>query len=212
VVALRANVWPSLSIGAIGFLTRDLFSTVYSETSFKHALNERWGLQLAGQLSWQRSHGEELLGDFNTVTGGLRTALSYRATVLTVSGTRVNRNASIRSPFGGRPGFTSGMIFDFDRAGESAVRVGLSQNFAALGLPGFSVTADYTKGRNAVSVDGVPLGDENSVVVTADFRPERERLKGLWLRVRYGEGKRSNIIGDRREVRLILNYNLSAFR
>jgi hypothetical protein len=104
------------------------------------------------------------------------------------------------------------MIFDFDRAGESAVRIGMSQKFGALGLPGFSVIVDYTKGVNAVSSDGDPLSDESAFVVTADFRPEHERIKGLWLRVRYGEGKRSNVLGDRREVRLILNYNLSAFR
>jgi len=37
-------------------------------------------------------------------------------------------------------------------------------------------------------------------------------LKGLWLRVRYAEGDRGSPVANRREVRVIVNYNLEALR
>ena len=209
---VRNSFTENFSVGFAGLLTRDLFSTVYAETSFKHALSDQWGLQLAGQYSWQKSHGDEQLGEFDTNTWGMRAALSYNATVLTLSRTGVDEDAGIRSPFGGRPSFSSGMIYDFDRAGEDAWRVRLSQNFARLGLPGFSIEVDYTEGRNAISREGDSLKDESAWTLTADFRPEQKRLEGLWLRIRYGEGDRGTSDSARRELRLILNYNLTALQ
>jgi hypothetical protein len=56
----------------------------------------------------------------------------------------------------------------------------------------------------------VPLPDEGVISVTADFRPEKGFLKGLWLRIRYAEGDRGSPEADRSEFRLILNYSLGA--
>ena len=63
-----------------------------------------------------------------------------------------------------------------------------------------------------MSPDGTALNAERELSLTADFRPERTWLKGLWLRVRYGKGERGDGASDRRELRLILNYNLRALR
>jgi hypothetical protein len=70
------------------------------------------------------------------------------------------------------------MIANFDRARERGTRVGLSQNFEAYGLPGVSITLNYTKGSDAVSAPGAPLDDEDKFNVTADNRPETGLLKG----------------------------------
>jgi hypothetical protein len=205
--AVRGNATDSINLGINGFLTKDLFTTVYAESSFKRALTENWGLQLAGQFSWQRSHGKEQLGQFNTSTWGLRGALSYRAAVVSLSRTAVDENAGIRSPFGGRPSFASGMIYDFDRAGEDAWRIRLSQNFTRFGLPGFTVKIDYTEGRGAIAPGLEPLSDESAWTLTADYQPQG-RFEGLWLRLRYGEGDRSGTDSGRRELRFIANYTL----
>ena len=210
IFGLRGNPTERISVGLTGLVTQNLFSTFYAESSFKRAFGERWGLQLAGQFSWQRSQGDEALGEFDTNAWGLRGVVSYNAAVLTLALTGIDKNAAIRSPFGGRPGFTSGMIYDFDRAGEDAWRVRLSQNFTRFGMPGVSLEIDYTEGRNALTDDGAPLSNESAWTLTADVQPQRGVLKGLWLRLRYGEGDRGNTIPDRRELRLILNYTLRA--
>jgi hypothetical protein len=212
IVSARASPTEKISVGLTGLFTRDLFSTVYAETSYKRALDERWGLQLAAQYSWQGSQGDEALGDFNTSTWGIRAAVSYRAAVLTLARTGVDDDAPIRSPFGGQPSFTKGMIYDFDRAGENAWRARISQNFARFGMPGLSLEVDYTEGRDAISARGEPLGRERAWSVTADFQAQKGFLQGLWLRLRYGDGDREGAGQDERELRLILNYTLRALR
>ena len=169
-------------------------------------------MQLAGQATNQRSNGDELLGEFDTYSWGVRGALSYRGAVLTLAHTNTGRNAAIRKPFGGTPGFTSSMLFDFDRAGEKALRIGLSQNFEKYNLPGVSLIVNYTEGRDAIASDGTSFPGSHEFAVTADFRPQKTWLKGLWLRVRYADGDRGSAADDRRDVRIILNYNLSALR
>ena len=103
------------------------------------------------------------------------------------------------------------MLFDFDRPSEAAYRIGLSQNFARLGRPGFSLIVNYTKGRNAETAVGEPLPDAEEIAITADFRPQEGFLKGLWLRIRFADGDRGSTSADRRDVRVILNYSLGAF-
>jgi len=189
--------------------TDDLFSTAFSEGSVRRTLSENWGLQLAAQLTNQWSVGGEKLGDFSTYTWGLRGMLSYRSTVLTTAYTKTG-DTTIRKPFGGTPGYTSSMVFDFDRANEEAWRIGLSQNFANLGLPGVSLIVNYTKGRNSTTDIGEPLPDADELNITADFRPEKGFFKGLWFRVRYADANRGSPLADREDWRIIVNYSVSA--
>ena len=212
VVGARVNVTSNINIATLLQQTNDLFTTLYSETSYKRTFTDKWGMQLAGQATNQRSNGGELLGEFDTYSWGLRGALSYRGAVLTLAHTSTGRNSAIRKPFGGTPGFTSSMLFDFDRAGEKALRIGLSQNFEKYNMPGVSLIVNYTEGRDAIASDGTPFPNAREVAITADFRPQETWLKGLWLRVRYAEGDRGSDVDDRRDLRIILNYNLSALR
>ncbi len=66
--------------------------------------------------------------------------------------------------------------------------------------------------QNAIAADGSPMPNEHEIAITADFQPQETWLKGLWLRVRYADGSRGSDAADRRDVRIILNYNLSALR
>ena len=204
--------WPEgLKIGAILQDTQDVFRTQYLETSYRGALNERWGLQLAAQLTLQTSTGAELLGDFDTYAWGLRGRVSYRGAILTLAATK-SGSAQIRSPFGGSPGYTVPMVGDFDRAREEAVRIGLSQNLAPRGIRGLSATINYTRGRNGRLDDGTPIGTADEIDVTVDFRPEEGILEGFWFRMRWGEWDRGGGALDRRDLRFIINYTLSTSR
>jgi len=196
-------------LGVVFQHTDDLFSTAFSDLTVRRTLSENWGLQLAAQLTKQWSVGGEKLGDFSTHTWGLRGMLSYRGAVLTTAYTKTG-DAAIRKPFGGTPGFTSSMIFDFDRANEEALRIGLSQNFARLGLPGVSFIVNYTESRNSTTNIGELLPDADELDITVDFRPEKGFFKGLWLRVRYADANRGSPVADREDWRIILNYSVSA--
>lgn len=207
VAAARYKFSNSTTLGTLLQHTDDLFTTVYTEASIPRTFNEDWGMHLTAQLTNQWSTGEELLGDFNTYSWGLRGRVSFRGAILTAAYTDTG-SAAIQTPFGGTPGFSGNMLFDFDRAREEAFRIGLSQNLAKYGLPGIGLIVNYTEGRNAQTDDGVPLPDEDVIAITADFRPQVGFLKGLWLRVRYAEGDRGSPEANRRDVRVILNYSL----
>ncbi len=208
IVGARGNVTPSVNVGGIVLHTQDLFTTVYGELSYKQALDEDWAVQFAAQGTRQFSHGDERLGDFDTNSWGARLALGFRGTVLTLARTGTGRGADIQRPFGGTPGFTSSMIFDFDRAGEQARRIGLSQNLTDYNLPALSFIATYTDGRGAIAADGTPLPDSREIAFTADYQPQKGPLKGLWLRVRWADADRGDPAADRRDLRIILNYRL----
>jgi hypothetical protein len=198
--------------GRVGVLTQytaNLFSTTYAELSQGRTFNKDWGMQMAAQYTDQRSVGDEFLGDFDTYSWGVRTRGSYRGTILTAALTRTG-NSAIRRPFGGSPGFSSSMIFGFDRAKEDAYRIGLSHNFTRIGFPGIALVANYTEGRNPIDSDGQALPDSQEIDITVDFRPKSGWLKGLWLRVRYADAERGSAVADRRDLRLIVNYSLKA--
>jgi len=210
VVGLQYEWKSGLMIGAVAQYTRDFFTTTYSETSYNYTFSEYWGVQLAAQLTNQWSVGTHLSGNFNTYAWGLRGKLSYRGAILTLASTTIG-SEGIHRPFGGTPGYTSSMISNFDRARERGTRIGLSQNFAAYDLPAISITMNYTKGDEAVSSLGAPLADASEFDITADYRPEKGLLKGLWIRIRYGELDLATPVANRRDLRIIVNYRLSAF-
>ena len=66
------------------------------------------------------------------------------------------------------------------------------------------------RGIDAIGIDGAEPDDESELAITADYRPPQTVLRGLWLRVRYAEGRRGNAPEDRRSLRVILNYDLIA--
>ena len=201
-----------ITLGAIVQHTADLFATTYAETSYSRSLTENWGLQVAAQHTDQRSIGSEKLGRFQTYSWGLRSKLSYRGAILTAGYSEISDDSAIRKPFGGTPGFTSSMLFDFDRAGEKAWRLGLSQNFSRLGAPGVSLIVNYTDGHDAMTNTGSPLRDEKEFDVTIDFRPQQGLFQGMWLRVRYGDADRGPDADDRRDLRIILSFNFDVLR
>ena len=198
----------NLYLGGFALRTPDVFQTTYAEAGWSRSLNERWGFQLSFQATDQRGIGDEQLGEFQTANIGLRTALSYRHAVLTVAYSSTDDDARIRAPYGGTPSFTSLMLFDFDRAGENAWSVGLSQNFKRFGYPGIGLQINYGRGQHARNADDTRLHDQREIDFTADFRPAKGLLKGLWLRLRYARGDRGPSADDRRDFRVILNYEI----
>jgi hypothetical protein len=189
-------------IGAINELTSDLFNVVYVEGGRTWQLQDDFQLRSAFQIVDERSIGEDLLGNFATQLYGASLSASYRSAILSFSFTGVGDGSKILRPFGGTPSFTSLMTSKFDAAGEDTFSVGLSYDFARLGLTGVKAFTNYAHGE-------LPAGQhEDEVDVTADYRVTDGPLKNMWLRLRYAHNATSNqpVSND---FQVIINYTFA---
>lgn len=192
------------SFGLLHIEGWDTFRTTYGEGTREWDLPGKWDLSTSSQLVLQSDIGEALLGQFETHAFGGSADLGLGPTVATFSVTHVADGATVMNPWGGTPLFNSLMISDFDRAGETAMRVGLSRKFDDIGLPGFSGFANYANGNTP---DSGPAAspDQDEFNITFDFRPESGPLEGFWLRVRHGWNDKG-AAGTREDLRIILNH------
>jgi hypothetical protein len=205
--------WPELSVGAIGYHTPDVLNLFYGMLDSRWNLTDELGLRLRLQYTDQRSVGQDLITgtSFNTHLTTGQVSLSYRSAVLHLAASSTSNEEGIRSPWGTRPSPLSIMLLDFDRAGEDAWLVGASYDFRRIGVEGLSLFTNYARGRDARdALTRSPLPDQEELDVTLDYRIQRGRLRGLWLRLRgafvreRGGGSRSQ-----NELRIILRYEIS---
>lgn len=197
------------NIGAINQWTKDIFNTFYVEGNLTPRLGERFGLKLSAQYSDQRSTGDELIGDFETNTWGVRVVNSIGSFVTRLAFTQTDEGGTILNPYGGKPTYLAMMVRNFDRANEKAWRAGASYHFNRFGLKDVSAQFDVVKGRNAIGSDtGLPLPDQSEYDYTLDYKPSSGPLEGFWLRARYAEVREKGEGKVTDELRIILNYTL----
>ncbi len=197
----------NLAFGGITQYTWDLFNTFYAEVDWTGSLSAEASFRLTGQLTDQRSVGDELLGDFSTHSWGLRGAVSRYGAIYSLTFTSTDDEAGIRNPFGGSASVNSLMLRSFARADEDALGLGLSMNFKRFGsgLSGFIRLIHGQDARDPAT--NMSLPDQTEFNITIDHRPETGPLKGLWLRARYAYLDIDG--GDSDENwRLIVNYQL----
>ncbi len=198
-----------INIGAINHYSQDYMNIFYTEFNSRTRMLKGVGFQLSAQYTRQHSVGDELDGDFDARSRGAKLAASYAGLVVNLAYTETANNSGIRSNWGGRPGFLSLMIQDFDRAGEDAWLVGLSTDFSHFGANPFSGFINYARGTTP-DRGSKASADQSELDVTLDYRPVTGRFKGLWLRLRGAfvdqEGKAGS---DLRDIRLIANYDFS---
>ena len=208
-VGMRPFKSDTLTFGAVNLMGWDTFNTAFAEATYHKAFDRGLDLRLSGQVTDQRSVGDELVGDFDTRHAALQTAFGWRGMVLKLAGSVTDDEAAIRRPWGGSPSYLYLSRLDFDRAGEKAVLFGISYNpeqFSSLGLSGFIDIAHGVDARDPLT--GAQLPDQTEYDLTIDFKPPRGVLKGLWLRLR---GVWLDIDGDNntpRDYRVILNYEI----
>ena len=186
----------------------DIFSIAYVAGEFDVPLGQHTDLRVSGQFTSQNSVGEERIGAFDGHTVGVKAALGYRGAVFTLGATRTGAGEDIRSPFGQRPSYLSMMLFDFDRADEDAWLAGVSYRLDVLGLPSWSFVVNHVEGEGARDPASHALSKRHETDITIDFRPLQGELDGLWLRLRYADGKD----GARglAQWRLTLNYEIQS--
>ena len=196
-------------LGATIQRTPNLFRLFYTEANWKTTISGL-GLLASAQYTHQDSVGENLLGEFKTNARGLKLIASYENAVFSLAYTRTDDGAKIKSPFGGRPGYTSSMLNDFDRANEKAWRASLSFHFDAIGLPDWSANIAYIRGKGALQGQSfIPLGNIKETDFTIDYKPDHGRWEGLWFRIRYARLRDDNKGEVANQVRIILNYSFN---
>ena len=194
------------SVGFINHYGWDTFNTFYTEASWLQPLDHGLDLKLSAQFTDQRSVGDELIGDFDAQHFGAKASAGYKSLTASAMFTWYSRDSLLINPWGGTPTYNSIIVGDFNRPGEKAFGLGLSYDFANLGLEGFSAFSTVVfgdtpdAGRNATP-------SQNEYDLTVDYRIGEGLLKNLWLR-----GRVAYIDGDdrnRRDYRFIANYTFS---
>jgi len=204
VVGGRYNFSENTDIGLMNYYTEDFINTFYTEAN--HLIKTKIPVRLSLQATKQRSNGDELAGEIDTYQFGGKLSFSYNNIVLSAAATSTDDDGGIQKPYGGSPSYTSVMIEDFDRAGEDAWSMRVSYHFGRIGIKGLSVYTNYISGNTPES-GAAASSDQKEWDMTLDYKPEKKKLDGLWLRLRRAKVDRDDG-KDVLDYRIILNYGL----
>jgi hypothetical protein len=196
----------NFSLGAINYYSNDIINMFYTEAKYGLSLTEQYQIQLSAQYSNQRSTGDDLLAGYAFSTGqtGVKADLGAGGALLTLAYTSTANGASMQSPWGGYPGYTSVQVQDFNQAGESAVMLRAEYDFAKIGFEGLSAYALTVQGTG---VKG-PAYNENETDLSLQWEPANGALKGFSFSTHYAVVRqRGGGDPDLDDFRVIVNYN-----
>lgn len=204
----RYKVTDAFALEVFDVYTPDIHNIFYAEAVSRMETKKGVGLRFSGQFIHQKRVGEDLLGhmDGSTYALGGKTDISYRKAVLTLAVTGNSNSEDLVSPYGSYSGYNSVIINDYKRAGENALRAGLSFDFREIGLKGLSAFGNYVWGFGAVDEDtGKDDPDRDELNLTVDYRFTASRLEGLSIRMRGAlvNEEKGNSADD---YRIIVNY------
>jgi outer membrane porin, OprD family len=205
----RYHINDNADFGAINYYSFNIMNILYAEANYLSYLTKIIPLKLSAQFTDQRSIGNESIGDFDTRSGAIKASISYKGAVVNTAASITDDNDGIRSPYGGRPGYLSMMLEDFDRADEDAWLIGLAYDFSNIGIKGLSAYTNYVEGNTPDSGNAVSA-DQSEWDITVDYRPEISILEGLWFRYRYASLDQDGPGAiDKVDNRIILNWEIS---
>lgn len=206
----NADLGETGNVGLVNQYGWDVFNTVYLEGNQKwelDAIAERLTFGMGAQFMHQHSVGDALAGNFDAYAFGLRATAAYEGLTATAAWTSTASGDATRNPYGIHPSFNALMMGNFNRAGENAFRLGLSYDFAEMGLEGFSAFTNFVYGDTPDSGSSASP-DRREWDITVDYRRPEEPLKNLWLRTRFGRSWTDNA-PQQTEFRVVLNYSLN---
>lgn len=210
VAGLKGSLANEVKLGVFNYYGHDTFNTLYGESSWLSPYLNQYSVKAKVQYTDQRSVGDELIGNFDTHSFGLGLSGGRNGTILNLSYTQTDSGSTVLNPWGGIPSYNSMMLQNFDRAGEKALRIGMSMAGRKAEKKQWSGFINIVHGWDAVLAStGYPLDDVTEYDFTLDYKPlASSRASGLWLRMRaaYAEFEDGS---DRWNLRLVLNYPLT---
>lgn len=209
VAGFQANLPYDLRFGTMTQYGWDMYNTSYTDLMWDQVNDGGWSYHLAAQYTDQRSVGDELLGDYDAQSWGLRAGFGRSGQALKFTYTENSDDGGVLRNYGGTPNFSSMYIEKFDKAGERALGVQYSSHFADFGLPEWAATIHVINGTDNVDPDtGADLPDEIEMDLNVDYKP-KGFLKGLWIRARYIYVDYDSGAGHRWNTRVIVNYPIN---
>jgi len=196
----------NFSFGAIDYYSDDIINIFYTDAKYTLPSTTGYKLVLGAQYSNQKSTGDDLLtgSSFSTGQWGITGDLSFVSTTLTLAYNSTANGASMISPWGGYPGYTSVQVQDFDRAGENAFMVKAAYDFSRHGARGLSAYALAVLGSDV----NAPNYNQNEYDFNVQWTPKDGTLKGSSFRIRYARvEQRGGDVSPLNDFRVIATYD-----
>lgn len=193
----------------------NILTSTFADGYWQTAISPAYKLRLGAQAMYQSSTGSDALtgASFSTGVGGLKAELTSGGATAALAYNQTATGANWQSPYGGWPGYTFMIVKSFNRAGEKALLVGGTYDFAQQGLSGLVLNANIVFGRDAIDPGtGAALSNNTEYDMTLDYRFSAARwpawARPLWLRVRAAHVDQG-AAGDIDDYRIIVNYPMS---
>lgn len=197
----------------------NILSSGYVDAAKLFTITDDLDLRLSAQFMVQGSTGGHLLTGqaFSTWSGGVDLDVIWGPVTLSAIYTQTGSAAAYRSPYGSWAGYTMMLLRDFNRANEGAFMVGTKIDMAAVKLPGFALSTNFTFGNGAINATtGAPLSTNSEYDFTLDYLFANsaldwpEWLRPLWLRGRIGmlDQFQNGTLSTIRDYRVIANYEI----
>lgn len=195
------------SIGAINYFSEDVLNIFYAESKIEIPNAEHFKPTLALQFIDQRNVGSNALtgSSFNAQHFGVKTDMPFGPALVTLAYTQLFGNSSVRSPWGGYPGWTSVQVQDFNREGEGAFMIRVGYDFSEL-LHGLSAYALCVIGTDPDPADEYR---QNEYDFNLQWAPTEGPLKNLSVRLRYAIVEQfGGDVNDLTDFRVIVDYSI----
>lgn len=197
-------------VGAVNQQTFDAFNTLFVKAERPFTISDDTTLWAYLQYTDQRSVGDDRIGDFDTNLLSAKLELKTGRTTWRVAASTTDDERGIQKPYGNPANYLSVIVEDFDRAGEDAWLVGVSQDFGEIGPGGFSLFANIVSG-DTPDVGPVASADQTEYDLTLDYRVREGWGDRLWFRVRGAWVDQDPAVGiapnDFFDFRIIVNYD-----
>jgi outer membrane porin, OprD family len=215
---VNAGSIDDLRLRASAYHVPDILTSSYGDIVKTVTITDDLKVRLAANLMVQGSNGLNLLTGrpFSTWSAGGRTDLLWKEFGLWGAYTQTGSAAAYRAPYGQWIGYTKQITLDFDRANERAFQVGITYDFAGIGIPGLAFLASGTFGSGAIdAMTSLPLAQNNEYDFDLTYQVAAKSapwwLKPLQLRARMAHVDQSfnGVHSQINEYRLIVNYELN---
>ncbi|MBU4563306.1 MAG: OprD family porin [Desulfarculus sp.] len=201
--------WGAYKVQVWDYYSHEFMNALYMQADAAWKLSADWSLAASAQAMRQQDVGEALYGEFYAFQAGVRSALTWRKTTLTLAFTDVADDHDMVNPWAGWPGYTSIMELNNDKAGQCTLLFRLGADLAQYGIKGLEATFTHTR---ATVHDGKTLIRPDQLETDVDLRYYFQgELKPLWLRLRAAYVDQDITIGGDTysDFRLIVNYDFS---
>lgn len=216
-VSLKYGSLDDLRLRGSVYYVPDILTSSYVDFGKTFGLGDRLRFRVESNAMVQGSNGLNLLTGlpFSTWSAGARATFLLDDFTVWGAYTQVGSAAAYRTPYGQWIGYTKQITLDFDRANERAWQVGLTYDFAGIGLPGLTFLFSATFGNGALNpATGAPLSNNNEYDFDLMYRVASKEapdwLQPLQLRGRMGlvDQSLNGVTTTINDYRLILNYEV----